>query len=200
MLDDPRFAGAHLAALGQAEGENGYSRAPFLVELNPSGARGAPLTALRRFRVVRQPPSVGDQAVAQQPAVDLTRIWPWIFPPDDVYPIWRVSPTVSVPAGGTSSLITIVEIPRGYRGVVKKFGHNTADFTNIQWIFLVKGAPRDPMIFNVGQFGTLTAPVDLPGAGVMLYPGDDFIVQAKNVSGAAIGNTAARVDLYWWRT
>lgn len=176
----------------------GYNRAPFLVELNPSGARGAPITALRRLEVTPAPPPPTPENAPQPPPVDLTKQWPWLFPPQDVYPIVRASAVTTLAVGATLSILSIGEIPRGYRGVVKKFGQASNDFTNMTWTFLVKGSPKDPILGIAFQFGQLFQPTDLPGAGVLLEPGDDFVVSVTNTGIAAITGIRARVDLYWW--
>ena len=180
-------------------------RAPFEVNLVRSGERGAPLTAGRRLYVLPVPNGGGPMA-QPAPAVDLTRAWPWLFPPEDNWPIARASAPVSILAGATltipfitaGGLAGIDEVPRGYRGIIKKFGQTANDFTVLTWNFRVKGRPTNPIVNIAFQFGALNDPTDLTGA-VFLNPGDDFVVTVQNTGGAVVANVAARVDFYLWR-
>lgn len=182
------------------------ARGHFLVDLRRSGDLAAPLTALRRLEVL--PSSPGPPEAPAAPAVDLTRMWPWVFPPADHYPISRANAAATIAAGasfdavfiGAASLSGLDELPRGYRGVVKKFGHTAADFTDLTWTVLIKGRPADPIVALTFQFGPLNEPVDLPGAGIQLQPGDDLVVRVTNTGLVAVASVRARLDLYLWRT
>lgn len=185
-------------------------RSAFLPALLRSGARGAPLTLLRAVRVgaggggleVVSTPMPGPDLSPTAPSTDLTRHWPWLFGPGPEageYPIVSVNAPVSVAAGATVDLISIQELPRGMRGLVQKFGQTAADFTNLVWSFLIKAKPTEPIVAIAFQFGQLFQPVDLPGSGVHLRAGDDFVVRVTNTGAAAVAGVRARVDLYWWR-
>lgn len=202
--DQPPYLG-HYGRVGLAElgddpgGGPGYNRAPFLVELNPSGARGVPLTALRRLEVAPSPAPPAPEAQPKEPSTDLTRFWPYLFAPYDSYPITRASALTTLGVGATLSILSIGELPRAYRAVIKKFGQTASVFDPaLLWTFLVKGIPKDPILGINYQFGALNLPTDLPGPGVILEPGDDFVVSVTNNSAAIISGIRARVDLYWW--
>lgn len=187
-------------------------RSAFLPALLRSGARGAPLTLLRALRVgagggggleVVSTPMPGPDLTPVAPASDLTRYWPWLFAPGPEageYPILAFNAPTIVGAGATVDLVTIQELPRGMRGIVKKFGTTAANFTDLVWSFLIKGKPAEPIVALANfQFGPFAEPVDLPGSGVHLRAGDDFVVRVTNTGGAAVASVRARVDLYWWR-
>jgi hypothetical protein len=179
-------------------------RAPFTVDLTGSGERGATLTAERRLRVLPYPS--GEPQPEPVPPVDLTKSWPWLFPPRDNWPIARQSAAVTVAAGATQTIAMIgpgglsglLEVPRGHRGAIRKFGNSAADFTAISWSFLVKVRPTDPIVNLAFQYGPLNQPTDLPGA-VLLEPGDDFVIQAVNTSAVNVVGVAARAELFLWR-
>jgi hypothetical protein len=179
------------------------ARSPWYINLRPSGSYGVPLTSERRLEV--QPLSalpVGAAAPPSDPSTNLTRVWPQLYPPgaDGGERARSISPApVIVGAGATVTLIQLPELARGIAAVIKKFGQNAADFTNLVWSFVVKGASRDPVAGITHQFGQIFLPVDLPGTGVQLNPGDDFLVQVTNTGGAAVANVRARVDLYEYR-
>ncbi len=169
-------------------GPGPLARAPWYVNLRPSGSRGIPLTLERCPFEVR--PEEG-------PA------WPpQLYPPgkqSGERPRTVASASVNVAAGATVNLITLPELGRGLAAVVKKFGQTANDFTNLTWSFIVKGGVVDPIVGINFQFGQMFLPVDLPGSGVQLGPGDDFIVQVVNTGGVIVNNVRARVDLYEYR-
>lgn len=185
----------------------GLDRSSVLVDLIPSGARGVPLTVERPLRVAA--PAGGSRTtfgavdtIEPPPNPDLPRLWPWLFPPGadgGEFPIVRASAVAIVGVGATVSLITLAEVPRGMAGVVKAFGQTAADFTDLTWTFLVKNRPTAPIIAINFQFGELFRPTPLPGSGVLLGPGDDFVVQVTNPGVAIVGGVRARVDLYLYR-
>jgi len=194
QISDPR--------LGTLPATERLEREDILVDLRKSGARGVPLTVERRFRVLPTPPP-GVELAPRRPASELTKLWPWIFPPGDEgaeFPIVRVNAPVVIAAGATATLIQIAELPRGMAGVIKKFGQTAADFTNLFWTILIKGRPADPIVGINFQFGQLFQPIDLPGSGIPLRPGDDIVVQALNSGGAGVAGVRARLDMYWWRS
>jgi len=211
----------HLGAIGAEEIERGQlivdqagqaivlpdtsvpnARAPWYINLRPSGSRGVPITVGRTLRVKPQPGAMPLGAVDQPPSTDLTRVWPQLFPPGrEAGERARAvaSASVTVGAGATVTLIALPELARGIAAVIKKFGQTSNDFTNLVWSFMVKGATVEPISGITYQFGALNLPTDLPGSGVMLNPGDDFVVSVTNTGGAAVSNVRARVDLYEYR-
>lgn len=177
---------------------------PWYVNLRPSGSRGVPLTQ-DRFLEVREgaTPSFSPEALTPPaPATNLTSVWPQLYPPGHgggERPRTVASATVNIGAGATVDLITLAELGRGTAAVIKKFGQTANDFTNLTWSFIVKGATVEPISGINFQFGQLFLPVDLPGTGVELGPGDDFVVRVTNTGGAIVNNVRARVDLYEYR-
>ncbi len=194
--------------LGQepAPGLTTAQRAHFVPDLRRSGELAAPLTALRRLEVLPSPP--GQPAPEPTPPLDLAKVWPWIFPPADVYQKSLANVAASIAAGATldvvfigpASLSGLDEVPRGYRGVVKAFGHTAADFTNLTWTALIKNRPADPIVGLTFQFGALNLPTELRGPGIQLQPGDDLVVRVTNNGVGAVAGVRARMDFYLWRT
>jgi len=179
------------------------AQAPWYINLRPSGSRGVPLSVERVLEVqAGTGTAVGAPPSTEPPSTDLTRIWPQLYPPGhDGGERARtlVNAPAAVGAGATVNLITVPELSRGIAAVIKAFGQNAADFTNLVWSFLVKGATVDPITGITFQFGQIFLPVALPGTGVQLNPGDDFVVQVTNTGGAPVANVRARVDLYEYR-
>src|SRR5260370_11829139 len=127
--------------------------APVDVNLTRSGERGAPLTVIRRLRVLPYPS--GDPQPEAVPPVDLTAKWPWLFAPRDNWPISRANVPASVAPAATVTIAPIIargglsgidEEPRGYPGVVQRFAQTAGDFTNLVWTFLVKRPPPAPLL------------------------------------------------------
>jgi len=177
---------------------------PFLAQFRGSGSKGVPLT-LERPLVVLPSSESGPQLEPRAeplPSTNLTRTWPQLYAPGKgggERPQTACSASVVVGAGATVNLVVLPELPRGMAGVVKKFGQTAVDFTNLLWTFLIKGRPVDPIVAINFQFGQLFLPVDLPGTGVELGPGDDFVVQVFNGGGAGVAGVRARVDLYQYQ-
>jgi hypothetical protein len=187
--------------LGTIPADEPLERWPFLVNLTRSGERGAPLTIDRRL-IVLPTARPGPDLAPAKPATELTKLWPWIFPPGAAsgeYPIVSVDAPTVVAAGATVNLITLAELPRGMAGVIKAFGQAAADFTNLFWTILIKGRPADPIIGINFQFGQLFQPVPFPVSGIPLGPGDDTVLQVLNTGAAGVAGVRARLDLYWWR-
>jgi len=181
-----------------------YAVAPWYVNLRGSGSRGVPLPSERLLQVRPMVPSSISEDTLQPsvPATDLTRVWPQLYPPGKdggERPRTVASASVNIAAGATVSLITLGELGRGIGAVVKKFGQTANDFTNLVWSFIVKGGVVEPISGINFQFGQLFDPVELPGTGVQLGPGDDFIVQVTNTGAVIVNNVRARVDLYEYR-
>ena len=99
----------------------------------------------------------------------------------------------------TVDLITFQELPRGQEGVIKRFGNNASDFVNIQWTFLLAGVPMPPIAALALNFGTINNPVELPGSGVLLAPGQSFVIRAVNVGAGVIANVQAVIHGYLWQ-
>jgi len=177
---------------------------PFLAQFRGTGSRGAPLT-LERPLVVLPANESGPQLepkVEPPPSTNLTRVWPQLYPPGrggGERPQTQCSASTVVGAGATVNLVVLPELPRGMAAVIKKFGQTAQDFTNLVWTFLIKGRPADPIVAINFQFGQLFLPVDLPGTGVELGPGDDFVVQVFNGGGAGVAGVRARVDLFQYQ-
>lgn len=213
-----------LGALGQEEIERGqmvldrttgeacvvadptrpFAVAPWYVNLRPSGSRGVPLSSERPLQVRPMvPSSISEQTLRpSDPTTNVTRVWPQLYPPGKdggERPRTVASASVNVAAGATVSLITLAELGRGIAAVVKKFGQTANDFTNLVWSFIVKGGVVEPISGISFQFGQMFLPVDLPGTGVQLLPGDDFVVQVQNTGAVVVNNVRARVDLYEYR-
>lgn len=182
-------------------GPGPLARAPWYVNLRPSGSRGMPLSCDRPLNVRPEAVSSFQDAVAP-PGTDLTREWPQLYPPgkqggERMRAV--ASASVNVGAGATVNLITLAELGRGIAAVVKKFGQTANDFTNLVWSFIVKGGVVEPISGITFQFGQLFDPVALSGTGVQLGPGDDFVVRVQNTGGVIVNNVRARVDLYEYR-
>jgi len=180
-------------------------RYPFLTSLIGSGSRGAPLRSDGPRLVL---PSAGGGAeilgpvATPLPTTNLTNVWPQLFPPGKnggERPQTVASASTLVAAGATVTLIALPELPRGMAAVIKEFGHTAADFTNLTWMFRVKGRPADPIVAINFQFGALNDPHKLPGTGVELFPGDDFVVEVTNIGAAGVAGVRARVDLYQYQ-
>jgi hypothetical protein len=123
---------------------------------------------------------------------------PWLFPPREAFPLELFATSQVIAAGATQNIITMAQLPRGTSAVFKRFGNNSTDFTNIVWNFLIRNRPVSPVANMTGfQFGPLFDPRPLPGPGVILDSGDDFIVQVTNVAGVPI-TVSARVEGYQW--
>ncbi len=179
------------------------NRLPFTPSRYASGFRGVPLPSERPFRVVPSSASPSlEPTVDAPPATNLTKVFPQLFAPGKgggERPQTVANVPVTVGAGATTVLIQLPELPRGMSAVVKEFGQTAADFTNLFWSFFIKGRPVDPIVGINFQFGLLNDPHRLPGTGVELGPGDDFVVQVTNTGGAAVAGVRARVDLYQYQ-
>lgn len=175
------------------------ARIPFL---QPSGARGAPLASERPFIVFNEQTQRYESAAqpAEGAPQDLTHQFPWLFAPVDSFPIVNASTIQVIGAGSTVTLITLAEAQRGYAGVINAFGAAAADFADLLWSFVVKGRAVQPITNINFQFGPVNDPKALPGAGVLLNPGDDFNVTVQNTSAAAVAGVQARIEGYYWRT
>ncbi len=178
------------------------ARAPWYVNLRPSGSRGVPLSLERPLHVRPDAVSSFADGAPAPPATNLTREWPQLYPPgkqggERMRAI--ASASFNIGAGATVNLITLPELGRGIAAVVKKFGQTANDFTNLVWSFIVKGGVVEPITGINFQFGQMFLPVEFSGTGVQLSPGDDFVVQVTNTGAAIVNNVRARVDLYEYR-
>lgn len=174
-----------------------------------SGQSGVPLPQ-DRLMVVRPLtpnqviPSHANLESPEEPYVDLTLLYPWIYPPRASYPISLANTAVTVNANSTSILVNPSTNPNAvigaaYNGVITAFGCTAADLANMQWTILVRGTPVQPINAIQFQYGPFNQPSPIPGAGIFLAAGDDVQINGINVSGAGIASVQARADLYVWR-
>lgn len=168
----------------------------------PSGVRGIVSRSIDQRRRPSPPGGGGGgpadaAALAAQQGL-LSDREPWLFPPRDAFPLELFATSVSVAATTTLTIITMAQLPRGTSAVFKRFANQSTDFTNTVWNFLIRNRPVSPVANMSGfQFGQMFDPRPLPGPGVMLESGDDFVVQVTNNSGVAV-TVSARIEGYQW--
>lgn len=166
-----------------------------------SGEGGVPLTDPLRQAAPLPPSATPGSGIGrpQDVSPDLTQRYPWIYPPALAFAFVLTNVPQVVNPGVSVNLVQLAEVPRGQAGVVRAFGNACSDFTNIQWTFLIRGRPVQPITGLVLNYGAINAPQALPGPGVLLGPGDDLVVQATNVGVGIIAGVQARVDGYLWQ-
>jgi hypothetical protein len=135
---------------------------------------------------------------APPPAARFDDLYPWIYPPKSAFPISLHANPQNVNPGQTLNLIQFAPVPRGQAVAFKAFGCNSSDFVNLTWTLLRSGTPAAPFTAITFQFGTVSAPTEISGAGVLLASGEDLIVQVTNIGGGIIANVEARLDGYAW--
>lgn len=120
---------------------------------------------------------------------------PWLFPPVEVFPflLQPAAPVGPVAAGSSAIVMSLPQLPRGRMACLQRFGHSASDLSSLTtWTFLVRGQPTAPVVNFWGQYGLVTDPRPLPGAGVILQSGDDFQLQVTN---GTVGNITTIVAL-----
>jgi hypothetical protein len=131
----------------------------------------------------------------------LTAVLPSIFPPYDRAVLPFVFPLVNVPinvAPATAVTLGIFRVPPGHRGRVTAFGCTGSDLANLQWDFLLNGTPTPPITGMVMQYGTIPAPVTIPGPGIVVIESDTCEIRVTNIGVGIIANVQARADGYLW--
>jgi len=196
----------------------GFDLSQFRILQRKSGSRGVPLAGRRMERLatafaptsplapVYSPAASTSRDNAEQGLGALVRSYPWIFPPQHATPFVLFQAPQTVGAGATATLInlnngtlSIVELPRGFYGIVQQFGATATDFTNLTFTATIRGVPQNPLIAIPFQFGPLNDPRPLPGAGILLRPGDDFVLQVTNGGVGAVTLVQARMEGYIWQ-
>jgi len=174
--------------------------------LRKSGAAGVPLTSEVPQDLGPAGPPDGTLSPAQAVAAELSSMpltvrYPWIYPPaaPASFPFVIANIPQNLNPAQTVNLIQFAEVPRGMAGVIQLFGNAAGDFTAIAWTFLVRGRPTPPITSLILNYGAINNPVRLPGSGIILGPGDDFILQASNIGAGIVANVQARVDGYLWQ-
>jgi hypothetical protein len=173
----------------------------FFPLLRPSGSYGIvsePTSA--------RPPSGGGVGAptlpgAEPQAVPNSELDPWLFPPLDVFPfiIQPPAPVGPLAAGSSAIVMTLLQLPRGRMACFQRFGNSASDMSSlVTWTFLIRGQPTAPIINFWGQYGLVTDPRPLPGAGVILQSGDDFQLRVTNGTGAPITALIALISGFSW--
>jgi hypothetical protein len=164
----------------------------------PSGSRGAGV--YRGGAPVDALGTTGGQSVNSRDALGrrIDDLYPWIYAPGSAFPLSLYSPRQTVNNGVTVNLITQPPVGRGSQTRFTAFGVGASDTTVLAWTFLVGGRPTAPITAIVFPFGAISSPTPIPGPGVIIRPGEDFILQVTNTGVAPVTVVEARVDGYTW--
>lgn len=127
---------------------------------------------------------------------DLTRRYPWLYPPALHFPFTRVNAAVSITDGSTSTLITL-SVPGAQGGVIKRFGVTSSNFGNSRFSVLINGKFRAPLIDVDFEYGRFNVPEAIDGAGILVVPGDAIQVQCR-ASGGNLTGVRARIGGYFY--
>lgn len=131
----------------------------------------------------------------------LPAVYPSFFPPYDKAVLPFVFPLTNIPinvAPATAVVLGTFSVPTGHRGRIVAFGCTGSDLSNLQWDFLLRGAPVPPITGLVLQYGLITAPYTIPGPGIILSEGDTCELRVTNIGVGIIANVQARADGYLW--
>jgi len=129
-------------------------------------------------------------------------LYPWIYAPLSSFPISLYGTVASVASGATADVITLAARFRGSLTRLTALGFGDAGTytppSNKTWTVLISGVPTQPITAIPFQFGTITVPSPLPGVGIIIPSGEDFILRFANNTVGAVLRVEARLDGYTW--